>query len=160
MSADLPLAGRGRRFAATLIDVLLVPLLAILLMLVTGVLEHAQDWSASGRPVMRMLALGVASYVILNLWLLWSRGQTAGKAILGIRIVSTKTGEKPAFWRLFIRGLFFPTLYLIVSPYTAIVPLADQAFIFGRQRRCLHDRICGTSVVKRGAGATQSAPGT
>ena len=37
MSATLPLAGRGRRLAATLIDVVLVPVVAILLMLVTGV---------------------------------------------------------------------------------------------------------------------------
>ena len=149
MSAELPLAGRGRRFAATLIDLVLVPLLAILLMLVTGVLEHAEDWSAGAMPVMRMLGLAVASYVILNLWPLWARGQTAGKAILGIRIVSAKTGEKAPLWRLVLRGLFFPTLYLIVSPYTAIVPLADQAFIFAKQRRCLHDLICGTSVVRR-----------
>ena len=156
MNVDLQLAGRGRRFAATLIDIVLVPVVAILLMLVTGVLEHAEDWSTSGRPVMRMLALAVASYVILNLWLLWRRGQTAGKAITGIRIVSTKTGEKPPLWRLFIRGLFFPTLYLIVSPYTAILPLADQAFIFGRQRRCLHDLLCGTSVVRRQPKASQS----
>jgi uncharacterized RDD family membrane protein YckC len=149
MSAELSLAGRGRRFAATLIDVILVPVVAIFLMLVTGVLEHAEDWSTGAMPVMRMLGLAVASYVILNLWLLWSRGQTIGKAILGIRIVSTKTGEKAPLWRLVIRGLFFPTLYLIVSPYTAIIPLADQAFIFGKQRRCLHDLLCGTSVVRR-----------
>jgi uncharacterized RDD family membrane protein YckC len=149
MSAELQLAGRGRRFAATLIDVILVPAAAILLMLVTGVLEHAEDWSASGRPVMRMLALGLAGYLILNGWLLWARGQTAGKAIVGIRIISTMTGDKPPLWRLFIRGLFFPTLYLIVSPYTAILPLIDQALIFGKQRRCLHDLLCGTSVVRR-----------
>lgn len=149
MSVDLPLAGRGRRFAATLIDAVLVPVVAILLMLVTGVLEHAEDWSASAMPIMRMLALAMASYLILNLWLLWQRGQTAGKAIMGVEIVATKTGEKASLWRLFIRALFFPTLYLIASPYTAILPLADQAFIFGRQRRCLHDLICGTSVVRR-----------
>ncbi len=48
MNAVLPLAGRGRRFVATLIDMVLVPALAILLMLVTGVLEHAEDWSKAG----------------------------------------------------------------------------------------------------------------
>ena len=149
MSVELSLAGRGRRFTATLIDVVLVPVAAILLMLATGVLEHAEDWSAGAMPVMRMLALAVISYLILNLWLLWKRGQTAGKAIMGVEIVTAKTGEKAPLWRLVIRALFFPTLYLIVSPYTAILPLADQAFIFGRQRRCLHDLICGTSVVRR-----------
>jgi uncharacterized RDD family membrane protein YckC len=150
MSAQLVLAGRGRRLSATFIDVLLVPLLAIGIMLVTGVLEHAADWSASARPLLRMIALGIASYLILNGWLLWNRGQTVGKAIMGIAIVSTRSGERAAFWRLSIRALFFPTLYLIVSPWTAPVPLIDQLLIFGKRRRCLHDLLCGTSVIRRG----------
>jgi len=149
MSAELVLAGRGRRLAASLIDVLLVPILAIFLMLVTGVLEHAADWSANGRPMLRIFALGVVSYLILNVWLLWQRGQTVGKAIMRIAIVSTKSGNKAPFWRLAIRALFFPTLYLVVWPLAAAFPLIDQVLIFGKRRRCVHDYVCGTSVVKR-----------
>jgi uncharacterized RDD family membrane protein YckC len=150
MSATLPLAGRGRRFAATLIDVLLVPAVAILLMLVTGVLEHAGDWSQSAMPFLRMLGLGLASYVLLNLWLLWMRGQTVGKALLGIAIVDSKTGAPVPIWRLFIRGLFFPTLYMVVLvPYIALVPVVDQALIFRKDRRCVHDWVCRTAVVRR-----------
>jgi uncharacterized RDD family membrane protein YckC len=129
--------------------VLLVPILAIFLMLVTGVLEHAADWSASGRPMLRIFALGVVSYLILNVWLLWQRGQTVGKAIMRIAIVSTKSGNKAPFWRLAIRALFFPTLYLVVWPLAAAFPLIDQVLIFGKRRRCVHDYVCGTSVVRR-----------
>ena len=150
MSATLPLAGRGRRFVATLIDVVLVPVVAVLLMLVTGVLEHAADWSTSALPALRMIGLGLASYVLLNLWLLWTRGQTVGKAAMGITIVDAKSGERVAIWRLFIRGLFFPTLYMIVLlPYVALVPVIDQALIFRKDRRCVHDWICRTAVVTR-----------
>jgi uncharacterized RDD family membrane protein YckC len=149
LSAELVLAGRGRRLVATLIDVLLVPALAIFLMLVTGVLEHAADWSASGMPMLRVFALGVVSYLILNVWLLWQRGQTVGKAIMGIAIVSNQSGNKAPFWRVAIRALFFPTLYLIVWPLAAAFPLIDQVLIFGKRRRCGHDYVCGTSVVKR-----------
>ena len=150
MNAALPLAGRGQRFAATLIDVVLVPVVAILLMLVTGVLEHAADWSTSAMPFLRMIGLGVASYVLLNLWLLWTRGQTVGKAMMGIMTVDAKTGERVPIWRLFIRGLFFPTLYLIVLvPYIALMPVIDQALIFRKDRRCVHDWICRTAVVAR-----------
>ena len=149
MSAELVLAGRGRRLVATLIDVLLVPALAIFLMLVTGVLEHAADWSASGMPMLRVFALGVVSYLILNVWLLWQRGQTVGKAIMGIAIVSNQSENKAPFWRVAIRALFFPTLYLIVWPLAAAFPLIDQVLIFGKRRRCGHDYVCGTSVVKR-----------
>ena len=149
MSAELVLAGRGRRLVATLIDVVLVPAVAIFLMLVTGVLEHAADWSANGRPMLRVFALGVVSYLLLNVWLLWQRGQTVGKAIMGIAIVSNRSGNKAPFWRVAIRALFFPTLYLIVWPLAAAFPLIDQVLIFGKRRRCGHDYVCGTSVVRR-----------
>ena len=157
MTDELALAGRGRRLAATLIDLVLVPVLAILLMLVTGVLEHAADWATNAMPVLRMVALGLASYLILNGWLLWARGQTIGKAIMGIAIVATATGDKPALWKLlFIRGLFFPTLYLVVWPIAAALPIVDQLLIFGKKRRCLHDLLCGSSVVRR---PRNSSPG-
>ncbi len=150
MNPTLLLAGRGRRFLATLIDAILVPLLAILIMLVTGVLEHAEDWSATAYPIARMVGLGLASYVILNLWLLWKRGQTVGKAALGIAIVDARTGTLAPLWRLFIRGLFFPTLYMIVLiPFIALIPVIDQALIFRKDRRCVHDWVCRTAVVMR-----------
>ncbi len=145
-----PLAGRGRRFTATLIDAVLVPVVAILIMLVTGVLEHASDWSQSAMPFVRILLLGVASYVVLNLYLLWTRGQTVGKAIMGIAIVDAKDGGRVPIWRLFIRGLFFPTLYMIVLiPFIALIPLIDQGLIFLKQRRTGHDWICRTAVVRK-----------
>ncbi len=150
MSVMLPLAGRGRRLVATLIDVVLVPVVSILLMLVTGVLEHAADWSTSAMPFLRMIGLGLASYVLLNLWLLWTRGQTVGKAAMGIMIVDAKTGERVPTWRLVVRGLFFPTLYVIVLvPFIALIPVVDQALIVRKDRRCVHDWLCRTAVVVR-----------
>ena len=150
MTSELALASRGRRVVAALIDFVLVPLVAILIMLVTGVLEHAQDWAENAMPFARMLGLGFASYLLLNGWLLGTRGQTAGKAIMGIAIVSTATSAKAPLWKLvLIRFWFFPALYLVFSPYTAIVPLIDQILIFGKNRRCLHDLLSGSSVVRR-----------
>ena len=148
MSATLPLADRGRRFVATLIDVVLVPVVVIGLMLVTGVLEHAADWSESAMPVLRVIGLGLASYVLLNLWLLWTRGQTVGKAVMRLMTVDAKTGDRVQPWRLFIRGLFFPTLYLVVLvPFIALIPVIDQVLIFRKDRRCVHDWVCRTAVV-------------
>ena len=142
----LELAGRGRRLAATLIDVVAVPALAIVLMLVTGVLEHAEDWRAGANPLARGLLLGLASYLLLNTWLLWRRGQTLGKALTGIAIESV-TGDRAPLWRLLLRALFFPTLYLLPVPGPFVVPLLDQAFIVRKDRRCLHDLLCRTQVI-------------
>lgn len=149
MSPELPLAGRGRRLLATLIDLLLVPAVAILLMLVSGVLEDAEDWSAAGRPVVRMLLLGLVSYLLLNGYLLWRRGQTVGKALTGIAIVDTRNGEKLPLWRLLaVRALFFPTLYALPVPWLNALPLIDQLFVFRKSRRCVHDLACGSSVIR------------
>ena len=141
-----------RRFLATIIDVILVPLFALLLMLVTGAFEHAEDY-AGYRPWISAVLLGVASYLCLNGWHLWRRGQTLGKAALGIEIVMQADSTQAPIWRLVcIRALFFPLLYLpllavIITPWLLLIPLLDQGFIFLSARRCLHDYLCGTAVL-------------
>lgn len=133
---------------ATAIDFVTVPSLALLIMLVTGVLEHADDF-VGNQLVIRGLLLGISSYLLLNGWLLAKRGQTLGKWIVGIKIVSNKTGgPAPLFRALALRALFFPLLYLIMLPGPCLIPMIDLVFIFGKSRRTLHDRICRTSVVR------------
>jgi uncharacterized RDD family membrane protein YckC len=96
----------GRRFSAGLIDFVTVPLLAVVLLLVTGAMEHAEDYAGNG-PIIRPVLLGLSSYYLLNGWLLWSRGQSLGKAIVGIMIVRQGSTEKASAWNLlFIRMLF------------------------------------------------------
>ena len=79
-------------------------------------------------------------------------GQTLGKKLCGIAIVMTGGNEVP-FWKLvLVRAWFFPLLFAPLlagpaMPLLALAPLIDQAFIFGQQRRCLHDLIAGTLVV-------------
>jgi uncharacterized RDD family membrane protein YckC len=155
VSGALPLAGRGRRFAATLIDLILVPVLTLFLVMLFDVVEDAEDYQSSAW-IGWVLLLAVASYLMLNGWLLRRRGQTVGKALLGIRIVMPDGAATPPLWKLVgIRALFFPLLYLLpVWPF-ALLPLLDQAPIFGRQRRCLHDLAAGTRVVRT---ATDPAP--
>lgn len=142
-----PLAGRGRRLLATLVDMILVPLLTLVLVAAFGVTEDAEDY-ASQAWIGWVLLLAVASYLLVNGYLLWRRGQTVGKALLGIRIVAAD-GSRAPLWKLIcIRALFFPLLYLIVLWPFMLVPIADQAPIFARGRRCLHDLAAGTRVVR------------
>lgn len=142
------LAGRGRRLLATGVDFVLVPALTLVLIMLTGVVEHAEDYRSLAW-IWKVFGLAVTSYLILNGYLLWRRGQSIGKALMGIAIVSTATGEKAPFWKLVgIRALFFPLLYLIPPPLT-VAPVLDQVLIFMKGRRCLHDYAAGTSVVKR-----------
>ncbi len=146
------LAGRGRRLAAVCVDALLVPLLTILLIMVTDVVEDAEDF-ADNWWMLHVLLLAIAAYLLLNGVTLWRYGQTLGKRLMGIAVVQaadSPTGEvAPApFWRLvLVRAWFFPLLFVLIPPYV-LLPILDQVFIFGRQRRCLHDWLCGTMVAR------------
>lgn len=149
MTDNSPLAGRGRRLVATLIDMLIVPLASFLVLWVTGAFENAEAY-ARDQIVIRGFLLGIAGYLLVNGWLLHARGQTLGKAVMGIMIVSNGTSVQAPLWKLVvIRALFFPTLYVVFFFPLTLIAIVDQAFIFGKQRRCLHDLLCGTSVVDR-----------
>jgi len=153
------LASRWRRLFATAIDAVLVPGLTLFLVMLTGVVEHAEDF-VDRWWVLHVLLLAIASYLLVNGYLLWYKGQTVGKALLGIAVIrvpsdaaarldGTFESVPAAFWKLIcIRALFFPLLFVGIIPYFTILPLLDQVFIFGRQRRCLHDWISGTLVVR------------
>ena len=142
------LAGRGRRLVATLIDMLLVPALTVLLVMITGVMEDAEDYRNS-MWIVNVFLLAVVSYLILNGYWLFTRGQTVGKRVMKVAIVATASGERAPFWKLVcIRALFFPLLFTMISPILAALPLVDQLFVFRKNRRCVHDLAAGTSVVR------------
>ena len=145
---DERLAGRGRRLVATLIDMLLVPALTVLLVMITAVMEHAEAYRNS-MWMLNVFLLAVVSYLILNGYWLLTRGQTVGKRVMGVAIVATVSGKRAAFWKLVcIRALFFPLLFVVISPVLALLPIIDQGFVFRKNRRCVHDLAAGTSVVR------------
>ena len=145
--AGVELAGRMRRLGATVIDAILVPVLTIVLVMVFGVVEDAEDY-VDATWSLWVLLLAVASYLLLNGVTLWRGGQTLGKRLTGIAIVRAD-GTPAPFWKLVcIRALFFPLLFTIVVPWVLLLPLLDQLLIFRRNRRCLHDLAAGTVVVR------------
>jgi len=144
------LAGNFRRAIATIIDLILTPLVGLLVMLVTGLFESSEAYSSLSTIGLRALTIGVIAYVALNGWLLHTRGQTVGKALMGLLIVDSISGDKAPLWKLLLlRMWFFPLLLLLgIMPY-GIIPIIDQAMIFTPSRRCLHDRLCGTTVINK-----------
>ena len=164
MKDGLYLAGRFRRLVATLVDAVLVPSLSLVLVMITGVVEDAEDY-ADSFWILWVFLLAVASYLILNGYGLWRYGQTLGKMLMGIAIVPAdpmataadgndddQYGSSPApIWKLIcLRALFFPLLFVVIIPPIAVLPIADHLFIFGKRRRCLHDFVSGTVVVRLG----------
>ena len=157
MPQGAPLAGRQRRLIATLIDSLPVLGLTIFVVMITDVMEDAEDY-IDNWWILWVFLQAVACYLLLNGYTLWRYGQTLGKRIMGIAIVSSKhmEGEEALFepqpaplWRLLLlRAPFFPVLFVAILPPLAPLPVFDLLFIFGRRRRCLHDWVSGTVVVR------------
>ncbi len=155
MTDGLVLAGRFRRLIATLIDAVLVPSLTLVLVMIAGVVEDAEDYVGYGWIVW-VLLLAVLSYLLLNGYGLWRQGQTLGKWAMGVAIVPAvevsegRYGRTPApLWKLIcIRALFFPLLFLSVVPWIAALPIIDQLPIFLWRRRCVHDLLSGSVVVR------------
>ena len=147
MSAAVGRVARVRRFAATAVDFLLVGLAGLVLVIATGAFEDAEDYA--GNVLLRIVAFGFATYFLVNGLLLWRRGQTVGKALFGLVVVGAGTDIPAPLWRLVARAPFFMALYGVSLGWPALIVLVDHAFIFGVKRRCLHDLVCGTEVVRR-----------
>ena len=150
----IQLAPRWRRLAATFIDALIVPAVTLFVVMLTNVAEDAEDY-IDNTWMLHVLLLAVGSYLLLNGYTLWQRGQSLGKWLLGIMVVPAAVlrGEpiKPAsIWVLILaRAWFFALLFVAIVPPLALAPLLDHLFIFRKDRRCLHDLLCGTVVVRR-----------
>lgn len=88
-------------------------------------------------------------YVIffaLHGYLLSRYGQTLGKRLLGIAIV-TLDGRKPAFWPLITQRYLVQWLVGGIPQLGFLLRVVDVLFIFRDDRRCIHDQIAKTRVI-------------
>lgn len=112
------------------------------------------DSVASGRTQLGsfLLMVGGLALLIVQAWLLTTRGQTIGKRVLGIRIVNVADNSNPGFVRAVLLRLFVPG---VITGILSVVPglglvffLVDSLYIFRADRRCIHDHIAGTKVIR------------
>lgn len=142
------LAGRWQRVGASLLDALINLAFAVPLMFVLGTWEMVMRGL---EPPFSLLAtsvfLGVVGYSLIHGYFLHQSGQTIGKKLIGIKTTMT-TGEKPNLGVLI--GLRFVPVQLVtlIPVVGSFLPLIDALFIFGSSKRCLHDYIAGTKVVR------------
>ncbi|MGY1521775.1 RDD family protein [Luteimonas sp. A482] len=148
---DTNLAGRGERLGAAIIDTLILLVILVPLMFVGGYWQVAM--SGGGEipfgTALLWAAVGFAVFVAVQWVPLNANGQTWGKRMLGIRIVDMD-GDKPPIGRLI--GLRYLPVQLVTNvPVVGMVlALVNVLLIFRGDRRCGHDLIAGTQVVKGG----------
>jgi uncharacterized RDD family membrane protein YckC len=147
----LELADRGTRLGAALIEGLIFTIAASPLILAIAMSD--QNLKAGGSAEMRNIALMslgallVLAVGIYQLVILSTRGQSIGKRILGIRIVSCEDGRNPGGVKTILLRGFLPGLITNIPLIGFIFSLADTCFIFREDRRCIHDHMAGTQVV-------------
>jgi uncharacterized RDD family membrane protein YckC len=90
---------------------------------------------------------GAIILIAVTTWLVVRNGQTIGKKLLGIKVVRT-SGAKAGLGRIFwLRNVIINVVGLIPI-VGALVALADALLIFRESRKCLHDQIADTIVIK------------
>src|SRR5262249_42972993 len=89
----------------------------------------------------------IAALALFQAYLLSTRGQTLGKKWIGIRIVRLDGGPVTFFGAVMLRAVV-PALVATVPLFGVVFSLADAIFIFREDRRCIHDFIASTKVVR------------
>jgi len=154
------LAGRGERLGAVLLDGLIagivvwVPLMIgfgfsgfkAIMNSVRGAQPGEIDWSAFFTSF-AFAGVGLLAVLGVNIYFVVKNRQTIGKKLVGIKVVRSD-GSRVSIARLFWLRNFVSSLPGGIPLVGSLYSLTRYLFIFGEQRRCIHDYIADTIVVK------------
>lgn len=152
-------ASYGKRFGAFVIDTVIMMIALVFFLQYLG-LEPSQstDMEAAQTEMLqklqslpdsskRLLAFSpIICFFLLHGFLLYQYGQTIGKRILGIAIV-TMDNQKPVFTMLILQRYISQWLMGMVPVIGLLLRLADILFIFRADKRCIHDHLAKTKVI-------------
>lgn len=99
-------------------------------------------------PILYLGLCGMTVFLLVNVVLIYRRGQTLGKLICGIVVVTKDDRIVSGNRYLFLRQV--PIWLICQIPYLGpIFGLLDVVAIFRSEKKCIHDEIAGTKVVMR-----------
>lgn len=151
----MKLATRGKRFGAGLIDSVPVAFITIIFFgqVVSGIMSLIQDAMNSlseygsyynnqpyvtGYPsvvmILMLIFLGAELYF-------FSRSQTIGKAILGLRVVDARTGRPVGFAKMLLREI------IVKKASSSVLWLGYIWILIDKYNRGWHDKILDTYVI-------------
>jgi len=153
-------ASLGKRFLAFFLDGFFMVVALLMVMQSMGLLEPTttQDVQAAQAELLKrlatlsdgqkfMLAISpILIFFVLHGFLLQQFGQTLGKRIMGIAIV-TMDNQRPAFIQLIVWRYISQWLAGQVPVVGVFLRLADILAIFRPGHRCIHDHLARTKVI-------------
>ncbi len=145
-------ADRGLRLAAVMIDALIAVVAMTPLMWFGGYFSAVIDSSQRGFQIglgmqLMWMAISLLMFAAIHAWPLHVGGQTWGKRLLGIRIVTLDGRPVTALRAILAR--YFPLQIVGSIPLLGtLLVLGSVCMIFRQDRRCGHDFVAGTRVVR------------
>ncbi len=142
------LASLSDRLAAAIVDAFIIALSIIIIYLAFG-FHRIIEFAKHNRLMYFLISLiiGQLLYLAFNGRLLYKYGQTIGKRYLDIKIVDMKN-NLPELSVSYGLRYFIPALFPLFPLIGGFISLLDILFIFKKDRRCIHDHIAGTKVIK------------
>ena len=144
------LASRGKRLAAAVVDIFIFFPLVLMIAQPLGLINISDPAKMQGfnlEQTIQLLVIGQVLFLLVQGYLLHTQGQTIGKKLLKIKIVSLDDKLLGIGQLYFVRYLTFSLIAQI--PYIGgLIGIVNVLFIFGKDRRCLHDRLAGTKVIE------------
>jgi uncharacterized RDD family membrane protein YckC len=151
-------ATRGSRLGASILDTLIMggPMFVIIIASLSrvGVTRGPNTffsvWSSVlAHPGPGLYAGGAIELALIGVTtaLVYRNGQTIGKKLCGIK-VACLDGSRATLPRIFFLRYFPAAISSFIPVMKYVFVLPDPLFIFGQDRRCIHDYIAGTIVIR------------
>lgn len=151
-------ASLGKRFQAMVIDVVIMMVCIFPFAQNQGLMEIAETQGAIPPELaLKLVLFQLMMFFILHGFLLHQYGQTIGKRIIGIAIV-TLDNQKPAFLPLIAQRYISQWLMGMVPVLGIFLRLADVLAIYRADRRCIHDHLAKTKVIDLKIPVSQGKP--
>jgi uncharacterized RDD family membrane protein YckC len=145
---DSNLASRWARLGAYSIDTIILIAVYSVVFYDSEYWEKAMQQNTSVQEQILSVMFGFAVYLLFNGYFLHKRGQTIGKWTLGIKIVAVENNKILPLWKVFFVR-YVPQIFVALIPIGGLfLILVNDSFIFRKDKRCVHDHISGSKVVK------------
>ena len=151
---SLNMASRWKRLAGAIIDGIVSGMIMVIIMYQMGLLQKTFErvpFTISEK--IYIFIIGWLIFLVIQGYLLFKRGQTIGKALVSTKIVDLN-GNIPNFGKIFFLRYFIFGLIGQIPFVGGLFNIADVLFIFGAERRCIHDYLAGTVVINESNAAT------
>ncbi len=143
------LASHIQRLAAALLDSLIaIPAAVLVIMAFATADQETQELTSTGTMMLSIGGVYGLALVVYNLVRMSTHGQSIGKKCMGIRMANVEDNSNPGFVKAVLLRGFVNGLLGAVPFLGFFYSVTDICFIFREDRRCIHDLLAGTHVVK------------